>query len=65
MTVTHYYAKKAGRLGRKTFASLYFHITVHHQGKPGQQLKQGRILESGADAESVDRLLPRPAQSSF
>jgi hypothetical protein len=37
--------------GRK--CGLCFHITVHHQQKSGQELKQGRNLEAGADAEGV------------
>jgi hypothetical protein len=31
-----------------------FHITVDHQRKPGQELKQGRNLEAGADAEAME-----------
>ena len=34
-----------------------FHIAVHHQRKSGQERKQGRILESGADAEAMRMLL--------
>jgi hypothetical protein len=34
-------------LGRK-----HFHSTVHHQRK--QELKQGRNLEAGADAETME-----------
>ena len=32
----------------------YFHITVHHQRKSGQGLKEGRNLEAGADAEAME-----------
>jgi hypothetical protein len=34
-------------------AYTYFHIAVHHQRKSGQELKQGRIQEAGADAEDT------------
>jgi hypothetical protein len=34
--------------------SLDFYITVHHQRKLGQELKQGRNLETGSDAEAMD-----------
>jgi hypothetical protein len=30
-----------------------FHITVHHQRKTGQELKQGRNLEAGADVDAI------------
>jgi hypothetical protein len=30
-----------------------FHRTVHHREQQGQELKQGRNLEAGADAEAV------------
>ena len=33
---------------------VYFHIAVHHQKKSGQELKQGRNLEAGADAEAME-----------
>ena len=49
--MTKSYAKKASWGGKGLFG-LYFHVTVHHQGKPGQQLKQGSVLESGADADA-------------
>jgi hypothetical protein len=38
----------------KTLTGLQFHITVHHQRKSGQELKQGRKLEAGADAEAME-----------
>ena len=40
--------------GGKGLFGLHFHITVHHQRKSGQELKQDRNLETGADAESVE-----------
>ena len=49
----------------------YFHITVHHQKKPRQELKQDRNLEAEADRETMGGvlftgpLLPWPAQPSF
>jgi len=39
--------------GGKGLCSSYFHITVHYQRKSGQELKQGRTLEAGADAEAM------------
>ena len=33
---------------------LDFHITVHHQKKSEQELKQGSILEAGAHAEAME-----------
>lgn len=33
--------------------SLYFRITVPHQRMSGQELRQGRILEVGADTEGA------------
>ena len=32
----------------------YFQIVVPHLRKPGQELKQGRNLEEGADAEVME-----------
>ena len=32
---------------------LHFHITVHHQRKSREELKEGRTLEAGADAETM------------
>jgi hypothetical protein len=56
--------------GGKALVSLHFHITVHHQKKYGQELKQSRNLEVGADAEAMEKccLLDFPswlAQSVF
>jgi hypothetical protein len=33
---------------------LTFHIVGHHQRKSGWELKQGRNLEAGADAEAME-----------
>jgi len=33
---------------------LDFHISVHHQRKLGQELKWGKNLEAGADAEAME-----------
>ena len=33
---------------------LYLHIAVQNQRKSGQELKQGRNLEAGADAEATE-----------
>jgi hypothetical protein len=41
-----------GREGKKGLFGL-LHTTVHHHRKSGQELKQGRILEAGADVEAV------------
>jgi len=43
---------KANWGGKGVFISN-FHITVHHQRKSGQEFKQGRNLEAGADAEAM------------
>jgi hypothetical protein len=39
------------KLGRKGFT---FQCAVHHQRKPGQELKQGRNLEAGTDTEVME-----------
>jgi hypothetical protein len=44
---------KAAR-GGKGLHGLYFHITVHHQRKSGQELKQYRNLKAEADAETIE-----------
>ena len=42
-------------LGRgKDFFSLRFHIAVHYERKSGQELKHGRSLMAGADAEAME-----------
>ena len=33
---------------------LHFCIVVHHQRRSGQELRQGRNLEAGADAEAME-----------
>ena len=33
---------------------LHFHIVVHHWRKSGQELKESRNLEAGADAEAME-----------
>lgn len=45
------------QLGRKGLFDLHFQIPIHHWRKPGQELKKGRELEVGADAEATDRVL--------
>ena len=40
---------------RKGSFGLYFYITVHHQRKSVQELKNGRNLEAGADAEAMEK----------
>jgi hypothetical protein len=42
------------RLERIGFIWLTLLITVHHQSKSGQELKQGRNLEARADAEAME-----------
>lgn len=41
-------------MGRKGFIFLTLPGNVHHRGKSGQKLKQGRKLEEGADAEAME-----------
>ena len=41
-------------LERKGSLGLDFHIVVNHRRKSGQELKQGRIPETGADAEAME-----------
>ena len=40
--------------GGKGLFGLHTHIIVHHQRKLGQELKQSRNLEAGADAEAME-----------
>lgn len=40
-------------LGRKCLFGLYFHISDHHGKKLGQEIKQGRNLEAGNEAEAM------------
>jgi hypothetical protein len=49
----HYDQSNSGRKGLIS----HFHITVHHQRKSGQELKQARNPETGADAEAMEGLL--------
>jgi hypothetical protein len=38
---------------KRVYFGLHFHITVHHQRKSGQELRQGSKLDAGADAEAI------------
>ena len=40
--------------GGKGLFSLHFHIAGHYQRKSGLELRQGRNLEAGADAEALE-----------
>ena len=40
--------------GGKDLLSVYLHIAIHYQRKSGQELKQDRNLEAGADAEAME-----------
>jgi hypothetical protein len=40
--------------GGKGLFSLHFYIVVHHQRKSGQEFMQGRSLEAGADAGTME-----------
>ena len=53
IAATKYHDQEANWGGKGLF-DLHFHSTVHHCGKSGQQLKQRRILEAGADAEAME-----------
>ena len=44
---------KATWVGKSLFG-LYFHTTLHHLRKLGQELKKSRNLEAGADAEDTE-----------
>ena len=41
-------------VGGESLFSLHFYIAAHHQRKSGQELTQGRNLESEADAEAME-----------
>ena len=41
-------------LGKGGGVYYVLQLTVHHQRKPGQELKQGNNLEGGADAEAME-----------
>jgi hypothetical protein len=43
-----------GRRGLLVASFEHFHITVHHRRTSGQELKLGRNLEAGADAEAME-----------
>jgi len=45
--------QKVSWRGKRLFG-IYFHTTVHHGRKSGQDLKQDRSLKAGADAETVE-----------
>lgn len=45
------------QVGEESVLDLHFRVIAHHGRKPGQELKQGRILEAGADAEARRVLL--------
>jgi hypothetical protein len=49
--------KHHDQVGEESLFGLHFHITVHHWRKSGQELKQGRNLEAGADTEAMDGVL--------
>ena len=54
--------------GAKGYYGLYFHISVHYGRKLRQELKQGRNLEAGADAEAMEGAaywLPSPGLFSL
>jgi hypothetical protein len=45
---------------------LYFYITVHHQKKSRQELKQGRNQEAEADAQDMEEyFLPTDCSASL
>jgi hypothetical protein len=45
--------QKASWRGKSSFG-LYLHIIVHHWRESGQELKQDRNLEAGADTEAME-----------
>ena len=40
--------------GGKGLFDLHFHATVHHGRKSGQELRQDRNVETGADTEAME-----------
>lgn len=40
--------------GGEGLFGLYVLITVHHEGKVGQEVKNGRNLEAGAEAKTME-----------
>ena len=54
--------------GGKGFLGLHFHTIVHHWRKSGQELKQNKNLQAGADAEVMEgaaNWLPLPGLLSL
>ena len=47
-------SRPKSKLGGKGLFSLHFQIIVHHWRRWGQEPKQGRNLEAGADAEALE-----------
>jgi hypothetical protein len=41
-------------LGRKFIFADNCQVTLHHKENSGQEVKQGMILEAGADAEALE-----------
>jgi hypothetical protein len=50
-------------VGEERVYGLHFYITVHHQRRSGQKLKQSRILEAGADSEASEGCCLLPCSS--
>lgn len=46
--------KHKANWGGKGLFGLFFHISVRHQRKSGQELKKGRNLKTEADAEAME-----------
>lgn len=46
--------------GGKGLLRLHFHITVYRQSKSGQELKQGKTLDAGADVEATEECCLAP-----
>ena len=42
------------QVGKERLYFSYFHIAVHYQRKSGQEFKESRNLEIGADAEALE-----------
>jgi hypothetical protein len=53
IVVIKHYDQKASWQGKGLFG-LHFYIAVLHRRKSGQELKQGRTLVAGADAEVME-----------
>jgi hypothetical protein len=51
-TVKHHDQKASW--GGKSLFGLHFHSTAHHLRNLGQELKQGRTLETGAGPEAME-----------